>query len=92
MSTKNHGIHVYTHTDEGKTIEGVSKARLRWVAKGSTGGDDLLISDSGGNKVFESVTSSVQVIDQFDLDFKGGPPVNLVLTTLDTGNLYVYEQ
>jgi hypothetical protein len=90
MSTKRHGIQVFTHADEGKTIPAISRAKLRWVAKGSTGGDDLLISDSDGNKVFESVTSSVQVIDQFDLDVKG-VPIDLVLTTLDTGNLYIYE-
>jgi hypothetical protein len=89
MSARRNGIQVFVHADEAKAIPSVNRVKIRWVDAAGTIGDNLLISDADGNKVWESVAQTANCVDEGVLDLKG--PVNLVLTTIDAGTLYIYE-
>jgi hypothetical protein len=88
MSVKANGIQVFTSSDASAVVKGVDKVMLRWVGKGVTAGDQVVISDSLGNKVWETVAISTNVIDSFVLNLRRG--LDLTLTTLTSGTLYIY--
>ena len=61
---------------------------IRWV-KPTTDGDDLLISDTAGNEIFaEAAIANVGASIVFAR--KAFPVEGLVLTTLDSGTVYIY--
>lgn len=61
---------------------------LHWVSKGAIAGDDLLVSDVNGDIIWEEVADGANYSKLFVLKH----PVNgLVVTTMDSGTLYVIK-
>ena len=88
MAKKNNGIRVYTNADEGAVIEGLDRAMIRWVGTGLTAGQAAILKDANGEKVWESVAMSANVLDTFPLNLRQS--LDITLDTLDGGTLYVY--
>ncbi len=60
---------------------------LRWVSKGAVSGDDMSLTDTAGNVLWESVADGTNFIDAHPL-FKHIDGV--IAATLDSGELYIY--
>jgi hypothetical protein len=88
MSTKYNGVQVFTSSDVNEVIPDIEKGLIRWVGTGMTAGQQVMLKDAAGHKIWESVALSTQVNDTFPLRVL--PKMNLTLTQMDGGTLYIY--
>lgn len=65
--------------------------KIRWVSEGANAGDNVVLEDQDGNKVWESVAAGADYVEseswpwEKPLGFNGlAPP------TLDSGTIYMY--
>lgn len=62
---------------------------VRWVAETAAAGNNVVLTDVLGNKVWESTASGANFTDSTNLgdEFRNG----LVVTAMDAGTLYLYH-
>ena len=64
-------------------------ARMRWVSKTASANDTCVVSAGDGNVVWESNATGADWSEE--TDFSKEPPIaGISVTTLTSGNLYIY--
>lgn len=76
-------------TQTGLAMDRFRVKVIRWVAEGAVAGNNVVLTDRNGNKVWESTATAANFTDQTNLenDFRNG----LILTVMDAGTLYLYH-
>ena len=73
------------------TTDTVRVAKLRWSAEAAAAGDNVVVSDSAGRVVWEAVaTGTNNTVESPNLAGNSGDIRGFVLTTINSGKLYVY--
>lgn len=68
----------------------VGVARMRWVSALAAAGDKCVVTDSNGVTLFESEAAGANWSDEVELGKVPAQIAGLLVTTLTSGNLYIY--